>query len=608
MIAVIPMMGSGSRFINAGYSEYKSLIKINSEILIKKIINELKLKIKKIYIICNPNISKQLKSIFDDNEIKIIEIHGTTSGAAETIFKACDFLPDNEQIICIDCDTIFYSSVFDKIKDGNYLLTFRDDDKTGLYSYITLNGDYVEDIEEKLPISNIANAGIYVFENKKLISDHFQHLVSLNNELYISSLIKIMLKNNIKFNIIDITNEFICCGTPNQLKIFAKNDIINKKYIICFDIDGTLIYDLYNNPKKIQKNVDFCNEAFKKGHTIILHTARGMLSTNGNQSLIEEKRRYIEDILSKNNILYHELVLMKPYADLYIDDKAIPAHKDLEKETGIYLFESHDPRMHHKIIVDNEKIIKIGNLIGENYYYNNIDLNIKKFFPIIYESSESKIVMQRFDFPSYSSLLLSNKLTKEDITLLIHNILELQKTKNIKNINLTWGYNQKVIKRFENFSDFYKKINLNIHKYIKMIESLNNFNFGIIHGDPVFTNIFKTKTHCKFIDVRGIWDDKPSIYGDITYDFAKILQSLFGYDYILHNEFIEYNYLKNLREHFYSEIQNSIKNIDLKELIVKVQLMYVSLLPLHRENLQKCQQFIEIINSLETNTDAKILC
>ena len=47
-------------------------------------------------------------------------------------------------------------------------------------------------------------------------------------------------------------------------------------------------------------------------------------------------------ISASDFILYHDLILMKPYADLYIDDKAIPAHKDLQKETGLYLFEDHN--------------------------------------------------------------------------------------------------------------------------------------------------------------------------------------------------------------------------------------------------------------------------
>lgn len=601
MIALIPMMGLGSRFMNSGYSEYKPFVRINSEVLIKKIIKELNQNFDEIFIVCNPDTSKQLKSIFSD-EIKVIELYTPTKGAAETISIACDYLPENAQIACIDCDTIFYQNAIKKItkKEGNFILTFKDEDKTGLYSYVILDSDKnVTDIQEKNAISEMANAGVYVFENKKLIQNTFNNLDDSGSELYISVLIKKMITNGHKFGVIDVTNEFDCCGTPYQLKRFSKNNIKNKKYTICFDIDGTLIYDLYKTPIKIDKNVEFCNQAYKEGHKIILHTARGMLSTNSNYDLIESKRPYIEKVLSDNGVLYHELILMKPYADVYIDDKAIPAHRDLEKETGIYLFEEHDSRVHNKIIVDGNKIVKMGKLKGESYYYNNIKSELKKFFPLVYNSSESMIEMEKINCPTYSSLLLSNKLTKEDITILINTISEIHPINNQnENLDLTWGYCGKIIDRFNSESDFYKILKIDTNKFIEISKSLKDFKLGIIHGDPVFTNIFSDKLNCKFIDVRGIWENTTTLYGDIFYDYAKILQSLYGYDYVLHNEPIEEEYIKTLRDHFFLEVKKKHENINIEELILKTKLLYVSLLPLHKEDLKRCNNFIKILNKL----------
>ncbi len=595
------MMGFGLRFMNAGYSEYKPFVRINSEPLIKKIINNLKNNFNEIYVVCNNETSKQLKSIFSD-EIKIIELISPTKGAAETILKACDFLPDNEQIACIDCDTIFSDFSIKKAinKKGSFILTFYDDDKTGLYSYVTVDdNNTVTDIKEKVAISNIANAGFYVFENKKLIEISCNTLLNLDSELYVSMAIKELIKNNHKFEIIDITNEFDCCGTPQQLKNYSKNNKLKKEYVICFDIDGTLIYDLYTNPTKIDKNVKYCNQAFKEGHKIILHTARGMLSTNVNYDLIEQKRPYIEKVLSDNGILYHELILMKPYADLYIDDKAIPAHKDLEKETGFYLFEEHDSRAHNKIIVDGDRIIKLGNLEGESYYYNNISEEIKKYFPIIYQSSKSKIEMEKIKDPTFSSLLLSKKLTKNDIDILLKTINEIHTTKTeILELDLSWGYKDKVIERFERNTGFYNSLNFNLNEYLTEIESISQYKQGVIHGDCVFTNVFLDKNFCRFIDIRGVWDNKLTNNGDIFYDYAKILQSLYGYDYILHDELIEETYLKSLREYFLNKLQLIHPEIKINELILKTKLLYISLLPLHKENINRCIKFIKHLKTL----------
>lgn len=601
MIAVIPMMGIGDRFAKSGYTEYKPLIRINTKILIKDVIDPLIGNFNQIYIVCKPNIAKQIRSLFDDS-ISIIELVEDTKGAAETLLKSCEFFKDNEQIVCIDCDTIFHKSVIDKIKKvkGNQIVTFDDFDKTSLYSYVQTNneGDVIE-IKEKEAISHKANAGIYIFENREIIKNSCTNILKLEKELYISDAIKNAIDNGSVFKTIDITNEFECCGTPFQLKTYAKKSIKGKKFKIVFDIDGTLIYDLYKNPISIEKNVKFCNEAYKNGHYITLHTARGMLSTNGNSEIIEKSRSYIESVLKENGILYNELILMKPYADLYIDDKAIPAHKDLEKETGLYLFEDHDSRAINKVIVDGNRIIKIGNLKGETFYYQNLPEELLEFFPKVFSCDDSKIEMQKIIEPTYSSLLLSKRLTKSDIDTLINSLHKIHKSKNINVDNLDWAYNKKVIDRYKQNEDLYKSLGFAYDEINFYIQSITHHKPGIIHGDPVFTNVFAGKERCKFIDVRGIWEDKNSLGGDIYYDYAKVLQSLFGYDYALHNEIPEDDYLLMLRTHFLERILDIEPEIDIEQLKRKTILLYVSLIPLHKEDLDRCKRFIEILKKIK---------
>ena len=593
------MMGIGDRFTKGGYTEYKPLIRVNSEILIKKVVKPLIGKFKSIYIICNPSISKQIGSIFDD-EVQIIELIENTRGAAETLLKSCAYFEENEQIVCVDCDTIFHDSAIQKITEieGNSILTFKDEDRTALYSYVKTNDrNEIEEIKEKVAISDIANAGIYVFKNRSILEESCKNILSSDGELYISEAIKYAIEKGEIFKSIDISDEFDCCGTPYQLKTYSKSKATKK--VLCFDIDGTLVYDLYKNPNPIEKNVKFCNDSFREGHHIILHTARGMLSKNRNEKLIEEQRPYIIEVLSKAGVMYHELMLMKPYADLYIDDKSIPAHKDLEKETGIYLSSDHSPRAINVVIKDGNQITKLGNLKGESFYYRNLPEDLKKFFPGIITCQDDKIEMTKINESTFSSLLLSKKLTKSDIDLLLETISEIHRVQIDIEIDLLWAYDQKVKERYKSNEALYKSLNVDFLDVQFLISSIYQTNRGMIHGDPVFTNVFIGKSHCKFIDMRGIWDGVPSLVGDIYYDYAKILQSLYGYDYVLHSEPIEEKYLASLREHFIKRIKEIDMEISIDQLKNKTKLLYISMIPIHSEDINRCAGFIKLIKNID---------
>jgi len=87
----------------------------------------------------------------------------------------------------------------------------------------------------------------------------------------------------------------------------------------CFDIDGTLCdqqEDDYSRAEPHRHRIDRVNSLFEQGHRIVLFTARGSKS---GIDWSESTRIQLE----KWGLRYHELILGKPHADFYIDDKAI---------------------------------------------------------------------------------------------------------------------------------------------------------------------------------------------------------------------------------------------------------------------------------------------
>ena len=83
----------------------------------------------------------------------------------------------------------------------------------------------------------------------------------------------------------------------------------------------------------------------------------------------------------------------------------------------------------------------------------------------------------------------------------------------------------------------------------------------MIHGDPVLSNIIKKNNEdLVFLDPRGGLGENFAMCGDINYDFAKIYQSLYGYENIILDKKIDHDYLKVLRSHFENLIMSEKKN------------------------------------------------
>lgn len=102
---------------------------------------------------------------------------------------------------------------------------------------------------------------------------------------------------------------------------------------LCFDLDDTLCRPnhgetcselKYLRAEPIVEMIEYARNQYNLGHRIIIYTARRMLTHKGD---IEKIRADVEGLtimwLHDHCVPYHELVFGKPYADVYIDDKAL---------------------------------------------------------------------------------------------------------------------------------------------------------------------------------------------------------------------------------------------------------------------------------------------
>ena len=106
----------------------------------------------------------------------------------------------------------------------------------------------------------------------------------------------------------------------------------------CIDIDGTICSPItgrnYEDAQPWQDRIDKVNHLYDDGHTITYFTARGMGRFDGDPDASIKASAILFDFtaeqLKKWGCKYHTLILGKPHADLFIDDKGINSNDFFE--------------------------------------------------------------------------------------------------------------------------------------------------------------------------------------------------------------------------------------------------------------------------------------
>ena len=154
-------------------------------------------------------------------------------------------------------------------------------------------------------------------------------------------------------------------------------------------------------------------------------------------------------------------------------------------------------------------------------------------------------------------------------------------------------------KSYDNWNKLSKKIFPKIKKLFCKDDNC------LIHGDLCFSNILYDVANNKYriIDPRGRWGN--TIFGDIKYDLAKLRHSIVGgYDSINNGLFsIEYknNSLKisTLKSVQHQKVSNDFdlwvsKNWNLEQIKMIEGLLFISMLPLHNDDLKKQLAFYAV--------------
>ena len=634
MIIIIPLGGLGVRFKNLNYKLPKPLINVLGKPILFWLLDNLNItnSINMIIIPYNNELSKYnfeslLKSKYPLLNFIFLKLASNTRGAAETLLTGLNYLVQNniteQPIISLDGDNFYLTDIL-KIWDGtNTVFSFIDNNNDPIYSYIKIENDNIIDIVEKVKVSNMANTGAYAFNSWLKLKLYIEKVIHENivqhNEFYISNVIKLMLADKIKFfyKIIE-KDSYISLGTPLSVRLFANNypvisAINNKRLIesknILFNIEN-ILFD--NNYCPNFNNINYLNYLKKVGNKIILNSSFSLNHSINNNNY----GNFIFSLLNKNSILYDEIYFnqISTPIDFYIDDKNY-IFDNLDKEPGFY--ESIiKPRDFNSLQSSSIELFKKESfdLSGEIHFYLNIPKTIKDMFPLMIDYDTDKYKwykMERINGIPISKLFINSELTPcilDNIMNSIHRIHNTINTFDItlyQNINIYANYKNKIIKRYDTYREVYNDLpnsDIYLQKIITKLEDYTDNKLGkigVIHGDCVFTNIIINNFNkLKFIDMRGQIDEQLSIFGDVFYDWAKLYQSLIGYDEILENKVLISDYKDNLIK-FYEEKITSLFD---KEYLTYIKIITASLLfsliPLHKNDANKCTEYYNIMQKL----------
>ena len=378
---------------------------------------------------------------------------------------------------------------------------------------------------------------------------------------------------------------------------------------------------------------------------------------------ISSEKNFIRDALKDikndqmNDLLYLAKILIEKYGHSIKHEKWYDSgHSTTYFETKITSFSSrffNDIKYNHK----RNSIIKISQdsikLKKEINFYKNIPSELRLFFPILLNKAEEEklfLELEYLPFPNLAEIFLFRKITANRWETIVNSLFNIYSEfyLNNKPQNFSYDashlYSEKLSQRLKILnklldnqnSKLLKKIintgikvnnyilpslnstNTKLQKKLKQIEKQRPLAFG--HGDLCFNNILIEPISgiIKLIDPKAdsIGNNKIG-YVDPLYDLAKLNHSFSCfYDSIVNNMFsisyINDQFELKIFKPFNYEVANFyfqkifLDNLIDKELLrILTSNLFLSMLPLHKDNEQKMAAFLILGLSLFYDIDMK---
>ena len=244
MKIIIPMAGTGDRFVKAGYTNPKPLITVGGKKIIEYICDMFDKEEDEFIFICNEkhlaetNMRWTLKNLVDN--YKILSIPNHKRGPVHTVLESgvLRHIEDNEEVIVCYCDNPyvwnyehFKKTVRETKAEGCILshVDFHPHRLSGtLMAYMKQENLVVSEIKEKSyytesPEQEHASTGTYYFKKGSYLKKYFNELVekniNYNGEFYVTLVYNLLIQDSLKVTCYP-TEYALVFGVPSEVENF----------------------------------------------------------------------------------------------------------------------------------------------------------------------------------------------------------------------------------------------------------------------------------------------------------------------------------------------------------------------------------------------------
>ena len=268
MKIIIPMAGSGARFMRSGYTEPKPLIKVDNKRIIEYILDMFDKVNDEFIFICNnvhlytTDMYRILKGLVPN--CTIIEINPHRLGPVHTLLESSmsKYIDDNEQVIVSYCDNPYlwdYKYFKDNTKADGYIMSHQGFHPHRLSSTYMAhiktdsNSNQVLAIKEKepytiKPMEEHASTGTYYFKKGTYLKEYCEELIEknihYNGEFHLTLVYNLMIRDNLTVEVYP-TDFVTVFGTPEELENFKAWQTILKGSQVKSEQDAIMCYNYW---------------------------------------------------------------------------------------------------------------------------------------------------------------------------------------------------------------------------------------------------------------------------------------------------------------------------------------------------------------------------